>query len=277
MSVFNLPASTLSANGLTLSYLDLNPQGHSPVLLLHGLGANGSSWLPQFSALLDAGHRVIAPDLRGFGKSSYPGRTSIADMARDVAELLRVVAGEPVHVAGLSMGGTVALQLALEYPALLRSLTLVNTSARFRPCRLDGWVYYLLRYSLLYLMSQRAQARLVARRTFPLPHQEELRCVFAEQILQANRQGYMAALRAIGCFNVLHRLGEIQTPTLVVTGERDGTVPPAIQRLLSDGIAGARQITIPQGGHAVTADQPDEFNRILLDFLGARQLSALMV
>ncbi|MBL8800000.1 MAG: alpha/beta fold hydrolase [Planctomycetia bacterium] len=267
MSVPTLAASRFSTSNLTLSYLDLNPTGTAPVLLLHGLGANGSSWLPQFDALLQAGHRVIAPDLRGFGQSSYPGHNSIADMARDVAELLRELAVGPVHVAGLSMGGTVSLQLALEQPDMVRSLTLVNTSARFRPTRLDGWVYYLLRYSLLYLMSQRAQARLVARRTFPHAHQDELRQVFTDQILQANRHGYMAALRAIGCFNVLPRLAEIRMPTLVVTGERDGTIPPSLQQLLAEGIAGARQVTIADGGHAVTADQPEAFNRILLDFL----------
>jgi pimeloyl-ACP methyl ester carboxylesterase len=188
-------------------------------------------------------------------------------MAEDMAELLRALARPPVYVVGLSMGGAVALQLALNHASHVQGLVLVNTSARLRPGRVDGWIYYALRYSLLYLLSRRAQARMVARRTFPHGHQEKLRRLFAAQICEANVQGYRAALRALGFFDVSDRLAEIQARTLVVTGERDTTIPPVLQRFLADSIPGARQVVIGDGGHAVPADQPHHFNKVLLDFL----------
>jgi 3-oxoadipate enol-lactonase len=260
-----MPTLSLSAE-LSLHYFDVNARGGPTVLLLHGLGATADSWKPQVPALVEAGYRVLIPDQRGFGRSTYPGSTGIVEMAHDAAQLLRGLTDGPVHVVGISMGGTVALQLALEHPALIESLVLVNTAARLRPYRLDGWLSYAVRYVLLWAIGQRIQARLVARNTFPLPHQEEVRRLLAEQIVQANRSAYLASLRALGCFNVLSRLEEICAPTLIVTGERDGTISPARQRLLADGIAGARHEVIPDAGHGVTADQPALFNELLLEF-----------
>jgi pimeloyl-ACP methyl ester carboxylesterase len=265
-----MPTLTLSP-GLTLHYWEGNEQGSSTVVLLHGLGATSRSWQLQFKALISAGYRVLAPDLRGFGQSTYPGRGGLSLMAHDVAALIRTVIAGPVHVAGLSMGGTVALHLALEHPQLIDRLVLINTCARLRPQRLDGWLSYALRYLYLASLSMPSQGRLVARNTFPHPHQAELRRHLAEQIAQADRHGYLAALWSLGCYNVLPRLPEIQAPTLVVTGGRDHILPPARQRDLVEGIRGARQVILPEGGHGVTADQAESFNRVLLDFLGSHR------
>jgi len=261
-----MPTLALAAN-LSLHYQDANPAGSETVLLLHGLGADSTSWQLQVPALVEAGYRVLVPDLRGFGRSSYPGHSTIPDMARDVAGLLQQLEIDAVQTVGLSMGGTVALQLALDHAALVQGLVLVNTTARLRPYRLDGWLSYGVRYIALWGMGYHAQARLVARRTFPQAHQEELRQAFCAQILRAHPPAYRAALRALGCFNVQPRLGEIRVPTLVVTGAHDATIAPALQQLLVDGIHEARQIVVADGGHAVSADQPAAFNRLLVEFL----------
>jgi len=83
----------------TLHFLDPNPSGHPPVLLLHGLGADGSSWTLQLAALTAAGFRPIAPDAPGFGQSSYDGRGwSIRRIAGQLADLLQGLGAGPVHV-----------------------------------------------------------------------------------------------------------------------------------------------------------------------------------
>jgi pimeloyl-ACP methyl ester carboxylesterase len=262
-----MPTLTV-ARGLRLHYLDENRQAPRVVLLLHGLGANGTSWLPQVPTLVAAGYRVLAPDLRGFGRSSYPGRTGIAAMAHDAAALVRTVVGDvPVDVAGLSMGGTVALQLALNHARLVRTLVLVNSCARLRPRHLRGWLFYLARYLALYAMGREAQARLVARRTFPHPHQGQLRGLFAEQILEADSSAYRAALRALGCFNVVPRLAEVAAPTLVVTGEHDRTIPPDLQGEMAAAIPEARQVILSGAGHAAPVDRAEAFNAVFLAFL----------
>lgn len=85
--------------------------------------------------------------------------------------------------------------------------------------------------------------------------------------MQADPRAYRATMRALARFNVVGRLREIGVPTLVITGESDTTVQPKYQRALATRIPSARRVVIPEAGHAVTADQPQAFNRELLDFL----------
>ncbi len=251
-----------------LNTLDPSPYGRPAVLLLHGLGSTGASWQFQMVALIQAGYRPIAPDLPGFGQSRIPGRRwSVAMAARACAGLLQSLDTWPVPVVGISMGGTLALQIALDHPELVKRLLLANTFARLHLDQGKSWAYYLRRFAAVYLMGMNVQARLVAERIFPEPGQEIYRQMLIEEIAQADPRSYRQAMRALGFLNLEKRLEEIHTPTLVVTGEQDTTIAPTIQHQLVAGIPGARQVIVPRAGHAVIIDQPEVFNRILLDFL----------
>jgi len=92
--------------------------------------------------------------------------------------------------------------------------------------------------------------------------------MLVETISRADPRAYRKAMASLGLFNSVKRLGEIKVPTLVVTGADDTTVTPARQRLLVDGIPAARQVIVPDAGHAVPVDQAERFNRELLAFLG---------
>jgi 3-oxoadipate enol-lactonase len=211
---------------------------------------------------------VVAPDIRGFGKSTYPGgEVSISDFASDILALIQSIGKVPAHVVGISMGGTVALQLALDSPHFAETLILVNTFARLRPDRPSLWFYFALRFILVHTLGLPAQSRAVARRIFPQSGQEELRSELMRQICQADPAGYRAAMRALARFNATSRLGEILIPTLVITGERDTTIPVRIQNELASGIRRAKQITVSEAGHGIIAEQPEAFNRYLLEFL----------
>lgn len=89
----------------------------------------------------------------------------------------------------------------------------------------------------------------------------------ADSCEKGGPRAYRSAMRALGLFNSMRRLSEIQIPTLVVTGRSDTTVPPVSQGSLVQGIRGARQVVIGNAGHAVTIDQPEVFNQALLGFL----------
>jgi 3-oxoadipate enol-lactonase len=260
-----VPSQTLSP-GLTIHYLDENATGTPTVLLLHGLGGTGGSWQRHISWLAQAGYRVLAPDMRGFGQSSYPGRTGIALLAQDMAELLQRVGAGPAHVVGISLGGTVAQQVALDHPALARSLVLVNTFAKLRPDGFRSWLYYLMRLALVHTLGLGVQARLVARYMFPGPKQEQQRRQLYEQVIRANVHAYRATMRALWAFDVESRLGEIHVPTQIITGDQDSTVAPRNQRLMVDRIPGARQVVVANANHAVMVDQPEAFERTLRDF-----------
>ena len=257
-------------NGETIHYLDLNPSSPRGVLLIHGLGATSESWLLQAPALIEAGYRVIAPDAPGFGGSSRaPGRASIAEMASPLAMLLTSLGIFRADVVGLSMGGTLALQLALDHPEGVNHLVLVSTFAHLRIWNPLLLPYYAVRILLVLLFGLPAEAPAVARRVFPAEDQEPMRQVFIEEIASAKAGSYRQAMRALATFDVRGRLGEIRAPTLVVSGDRDTTVPPSGQRELLVGIQGAQQIIIGGAGHAVNVDHAEHFNRILLEFLAS--------
>jgi pimeloyl-ACP methyl ester carboxylesterase len=249
-------------------YLDFNPDGSPTVLLLHGLGADGSSWGYQIPALCEAGLRPIAPDLPGFGKTiPGAGRWTIQKAAQDTARLIVGLAGGPVIVAGISLGGVVALQMALDFPQMISRLVLINTFACLRPKRFDEAGYLLGRFIVTNLRGKEYQAETVAWRLFPKPEQEALRRELVQRILQSDQRVYRQAMQSLALFDVRRRLGELRMPVLLISGQNDSTVPLENQNELAEGITGAEHVVIPDAGHAVIADQAMKFNRVFLEYL----------
>jgi len=252
----------------SLHYLDPNPAGKPAVLLLHGLGADGTSWTLQFPALIEAGFRPLAPDAPGFGGSPYDGRGwNVQRVTGQMAGLLEELGTGPAHVVGLSMGGMIAQQFVLDFPQMTKSLVLVSTFSALRPQDFSGWWYFIRRSVSVMTLGLEAQAHLVARRVFPDPKDQALRDMYLAIVSRADPRAYRKAMFSLGLFDSRKRLGQINAPTLIVTGADDSTVSPARQRLLAQGIPGARQILILDAGHAVSVDQAEKFNLALLEFL----------
>jgi 3-oxoadipate enol-lactonase len=262
MPKINLPA------GLNMYYLDENPAAGMCVLLLHGLGANSDSWQLQIPVLTQAGFRVLAPDLRSFGRTGFPGSTSIAAMAADCRELLDALQIAETVVCGISMGGNVAQQIALDYPQRTTCLVLINTFAHLRPPRLRTWIYFVWRFILIYLFGLESQARIVAKSLFPRPDQEIYRHELYQQVIMADPRGYRATMLALARFDSRLRLPGLRIPALIITSSDDTTVPPPLQTELVDLISGARQQIVPAAGHAVIVEKPEIVNHTLLRFLG---------
>ncbi len=239
-----------------------------PLVLLHGLGSSGEDWYLQTSDFSPY-YRVITPDLRGHGRTGWDGPAlslAVENMAADVARLLDQLEASPAHVVGLSMGGLVALSLALDHPDHVRSLVLVNTGARIRP-RGQRLLRGLQRLVALFLHGPQAMARVIAQGLFPEPHQVWLRQEAIVRLGQVRPRAYLAALWAVLRFDARHRLSEIRCPTLVVAGAQDDTIGPEPPRQLAAGIRGARLEVIPRSRHATPVDQPDMFNQLVLAFL----------
>ena len=254
--------------GLTIHYQDLNHNGNPGVMLLHGLGANSESWQLQTPALVSAGYRVIVPDLRGFGQSSYPGGFNNPKvMAADMVKLLKQLSFSKVHLIGISLGGTDALEMVIAEPALIESLIITNSFAKLRPKKVSLWLFYITRLILIHLVGIDTQADYVAKRLFPDPDQILLRTTFKHQVCQSNPSGYRSTMRALALFNISADTRKIQSPTLVITGENDSVVPPENQNELSALIPNAQQKVIRDAGHAVIVEKPNEFNQLILEFL----------
>ncbi len=244
------------------------------MVLLHGLGSCGQDWVLQMPVFSSRFH-VIAPDLPGHGQTNKPhGQISITQMASDIAGLLDLLEVRRAHVVGLSLGGCVAQQIALDQPARVRSLTLANTFARFDLGGPRVAIPLMLRLSVLRFVGLPAQAQIVAARLFPKPGQESLRALAAERIAANDPATYRRVLSAIRSFDATGCLSRITCPTLVVAGDRDTTVPLRAKRLLAAHIPDARFELVADSGHATPIDQPEAFNRLVLEFVGSVKCEA---
>jgi len=239
-----------------------------PVLLLHGLGVYGESWWHQIHALSQNGYFPLAPDLPGFGSTPPEGKHwSVKSAAASALHELDRHGIENTVVCGLSMGGAVAQQMAIDYPARVLGLILINTFAALRPTNLSEVIYFVRRGVRAYLKSPGEQAELVANRVFPLPEHAEWRERLVESIRSSDPQIYRQAMIALARFNVDKQLAKIKIPTLVITGSNDSTIPPQVQGRLGERIVNSRQYVVEGAGHGVIVDHFAEVNRLMLDFL----------
>lgn len=231
-----------------------------PVVLLHGQGGRGDAWDLQIEALARR-HRVIAPDLHGRGAAAP---TTMAGLAAEVARLCDEMSLGPCTVIGHSLGGMVALQLALDAPGRVSRLVIVNSAA------LGGsWGAGLRRGLLrlfLRLRGMEAFARLNAGLHFPGPEQEALRRRLIAVMGACDRRDYVAAQAAVDAFDVRARLGEIACPVLVVHSEQD-LITFQEKRVIVDGVRRGRLVSIADSRHVPLWDQPARLNALLLEFL----------
>lgn len=236
------------------------------VTFLHGLGSCGEDWILQLPIVADD-YVVLTVDLPGHGRSSIRSTwPRISYFADDIADLIRTLGLGTTHVVGLSLGGAVAMQLALDYPEAVRSLTLVNTFAKLRSGS-SGFFRKLVRIAFVVLGRMDQVGQWVAAGLFPKTDQELLRQAAAERIASNPRGAYLRAIWAATRFDIRDRLNEVNAPTLVVAGELDQTVSMEAKRELAGNIPGAHLVVIPDSGHATPLDAADEFNRTLLEFL----------
>jgi 3-oxoadipate enol-lactonase len=241
-------------------------RGAHSVLLLHGLGSCGDDWALQLPVLLPR-FTVLAPDLRGQGESPMPaGWPSVQVMAADVLSLLDRLGIGSAHVVGLSLGGAVALQLAVDAPGSVRSVVAVNTFARLRGA--PGSLRRGIDRPWLALTGRMDElGRRVAMGLFPHDGQEPLRSLAGARLASNPPLTYVKLLAAVGRFDLRERLQEIRAPTLVVAGEQDTTVSLDCKLELAGRISGARLERFVGSGHATPMDCAERFNAVLLEFL----------
>lgn len=241
-----------------------------PVLLLHGLGSSSQDWQPQIDALSRFAE-VFALDLRGHG-ASEPLRApvSVAELADDVAEFIRVQAIQGCVLVGISMGGMVGFQLLAQQPELVGRLVAINSAPSFP---LDSWslrAKVLLRLGLIRLFGLKAVGRLLARKLFPHAEQGELRRRTAMRIGANDRVSYLHAIRAILGWSALPAVNGVDTPMLIVAGDRDYT-PLAYKQAYVAQLRNAELQVVSDSGHATPLDQPEQLNSLLERFIRPRQ------
>lgn len=240
------------------------------VFLVHGLGASSHLWINQIRVLA-AHYRVVAIDLRGFGRSSKPrarAAYSIDLMADDVIGVCRALELRRIHYLGVSMGGFIGQAVALKAPQLCQSLILGQTAAEFGiPAEVLA-----SRLAALDQTSMDEYAALVASQALAQPPDPIVDEWLRELIANNDREAYKYVLAgALAEFNLINKVGAIDCPTLVITGDDDRVIPATKGLALSQMIPGAHYANIARAGHISYAEEPAEFNRIVMEFLAGQR------
>lgn len=259
---------TIEINNIPSSY---EKWGKGPVIvLIHGLGSSSLDWLPQ-SEELSRNYTVIVPDLYGHGKSTaLPHPLSILDFADQVAAILEQEALGLAHIVGLSLGGAVAFQFALQRPELVASLTIANSRANFRPTGCREKTAVLTRSLISRLLGMKVLGRVLAKKIFP--NSKQLQQLFQTRFIKNNPKNYRLCMQALLNWSIESSLQSIKCPVLLIVSEYD-YYPLEDTKTYMEKINNAQLVVIEGAHHAVTLEKPKAFNRALRDHL--KQQSAI--
>ena len=258
-------------NGISI-YHEQHGEGGEPLLCVMGLAADHLAWALQLEAFATR-HRTIVFDNRDVGQSSYADAPyEIADMAADTLGLADALGLDRFHLLGVSMGGTIAQHMALAVPERIQTLTLAVTWA--------GSGAYAREKTRLWASEARLRDREewldslllvnVSEQFYENPEAVD----FVKQVMRANphpqsADAFARQSEASSRHDLRGRLGELSMPVHIISGEHDVLIPRWKQEELAMEIPGSRLTVIEKGPHGLNLERPEEFNRAVLDFIGA--------
>jgi len=245
------------------------------VLMLHGIGGGHLAFAPQVETLASSGYRAIAWDMPGYGHSAPIEPYTFKGLAESCITLIESLQCGSVTLVGHSMGGMVAQEVIARRPELVNRLVLSGTSASFGRSP-EGHV------------SEKWQREFIAQRTAPLDAGQtmaDLAQVLVPQMIgpgslpegvrlaqhcmgRVSSATYRRALQALLTCDRRENLSRIQVPTLLVAGEHDRTAPPAVMKKMAQAITGSTYIELAGVGHLLNLEAPEEFDAVVLNFLG---------
>jgi pimeloyl-ACP methyl ester carboxylesterase len=236
-------------------------RGHA-LLLLHGAGSNGHAWHYQYE-YLGKHHSPVALDLPGHGHSSgVEGLHTNEDYAAFAGAFLDTLKLNSAVVAGHSMGGTIAMELALRHPDRVKGLVLIATAAKFEipNDRIDTWRAVTMGRASQPFNNDGYSPKTIASKP------EIIREGWGEQI-QTDPRVRWGDLMACAQVDLRDRINRLDKPTLILTGADDSMTPPADAEFLRNRIKGARLEIIADAAHRLTTERPDVANAAIEKFL----------
>ena len=240
------------------------------ILFLHGFPFDSSMWREQVEFLSACGYRCLAPDLRGLGENKFGGEVaSMDDMARDAAALMDESKIDRAVVCGLSMGGYVAFEFAQLFPEKVKALVLAGTRAPAdNEAEKSGRAQQaetMLRAGMVPI-SLATLPKLLAAKT--LSDKPEVVKRVRKMIVSSDPRGAAAAQRGMAARrDYVSDLSNITAPTLIIVGRDDPIRPVADSEFMHQRIRNSQLEVIEDAAHLTNLEQPDTFNRVMLEFL----------
>jgi pimeloyl-ACP methyl ester carboxylesterase len=256
-----------NVNGIDLFYERAG--SGPPLLLIHGLGSSGDDWAFQRDDFARV-RTLVMPDLRGSGRSAKPaGPYSIPQFASDLWALIDSLGFADVDILGFSLGGAVAIEMALRAPGRVKKLVLCNSLANYRTDTFKKWYEAKLQLALVRLLGLERTARLIAKRLFPHDDQAPKRRRVID-VLGANpKPAYLATINALIGWSALERLSEVACETLIIAAEHDYTGLDE-KRAEASLFPKATLVVVSNSRHGTPFDAIEKFNAHVLAFLASK-------
>ena len=242
-----------------------------PVMLIHGVGADGNSW-DQIAPALAPDFRVLRLDLRGHGRSGHTdGSLSLDEFVQDVTDVLDACHVPAAHIVGFSLGGMIAQGFALQHPDRVRRLVLLSAVADRTPEERQRVQERLkiLREQGIAAITGAAQDRwftadFIARH----PEQVERRM---RQLQENHAPSYAAVYTVFSTSDLGDRLHAIRAPTLIATGENDVGSNTRMAHFMHEQIAGSQLRILPGLRHSILVEVPEQVTELARDFLNGER------
>ena len=253
-------------NGININY---RVEGHGePLVMIMGFSGGRRGWIRQIP-FFRTHYRVITLDNRGVGKSDKPpGPYSTRMMADDTVELMSLLGIEKAHVMGVSMGGMIAQELAINYPQRIMKLVLACTFASQDETSGDT-----LEHGKFLRLTPKQQVSAIVGLAFGKPFYRFIFGLLARAqiglIGSSGTVGIAGQSEACRTHNTLDRLSRITAPTLVIVGTADRVINPVSSEVIAARIPNAKLARIEGGSHCFSFEMKNEFNREVLNFLKA--------
>jgi pimeloyl-ACP methyl ester carboxylesterase len=261
--------ATMTCNGITLAYEERG--SGDPLVLIMGLSARGAFWEEHIKEY-EKNFRCIIVDNRGAGDSDKPeGPYTTKMMADDIADLVKGLNLNKVHVAGISMGGAIAQELALNYPEMVRSLVLVSTWAKCDPYAIQVFDHF---NDMRKIASPADFMKLLQLWIFAPPFfLSEEACENLVEGCETAHEEYMelhafiAQSQACMGHDTVSRVSQIACPTLITVGDQDIFTPLKLSEQLHDLIKGSELLILPGTGHAHHWEDLETYNSKTAEFM----------
>lgn len=252
-------------------YYEEHGEGNETIVFGHSMLFNLRMFDDQVAAL-KSNYRCVLFDFRGQGKSEVTSEGyDLDNLSVDVAELIRALKCDPCHFVGFSMGGMVAMRIAIRYPELIKSLLLIDTSSEPEPS--GGH----LRNSMMLWVAKNMGLKPIANKITSMffgssfikdPERKGIRSTWKNHFLSNSRTGLVFAVKGVLARNgITDNLQRIEVPTLVLWGDQDGLTDKGKAEIINKNIKISELRIIPRAGHMSPVEEPAIVNEFIIEFL----------